>query len=178
MTEVPDPALRLDGRVAIVTGGAGGIGEATCRVLTNAGARVVVADINLEGAARVAQKLGDSASAVHLDLASDESIQAAIDGVMRSHGRIDLLDNNAAFVDEEIFGRDGQIADTDPEVLDAIYQVNLRGTTLASKYAIPHMIAGGGGVIVNISTSAAVLSDTTHSAYAMTKADVIALTQA
>ena len=178
MAEVPDPALRLDGRVAIVTGGAGGIGEATCRVLTNAGARVVVADVNLEGATRVADAIGDRATAVHLDLASPDSIRDVIDGVMSSHGRIDLLDNNAAFVDEKIFGRDGQVADTDPAVLDAIYQVNLRGTTLASKHAIPHMIAGGGGVIVNIATAAAVLSDTTHSAYAMTKAGVIALTQA
>jgi NAD(P)-dependent dehydrogenase (short-subunit alcohol dehydrogenase family) len=169
---------RLDGRVAIVTGAAGGIGSVTCRVLAEAGARVVAADVELDGAEAVAHDLGDAVTAAHVDLASPESLKKMIDGVMQSHGRIDVLDNNAAFVHEDIFARDGVVADADPEVLDAIYAVNLRGTTMASSYAIPHMIAGGGGVIINIATSAAVLSDNTHLAYALTKAAVIALTQA
>src|SRR5271155_5415282 len=111
-----------------------------------------------------------------MDLASPESVKAAIDGVMQSHGRIDLLDNNAAFVREDIFAQDRTVVDTDPSVLDAIYSVNLRGTMMASKYAIPHMIAGGGGVIVNIATAAAVVGGVKNVCYAVTKAAVIALT--
>jgi NAD(P)-dependent dehydrogenase (short-subunit alcohol dehydrogenase family) len=170
--------ISLDGKVAIVTGAAGGIGSVTCRVLAEAGARVVAADIDLAGAEAVAGDVGDAASAVEMDLAKPESVKAAIDGVMSSHGRIDFLDNNAAFVHEDIFAQDRTVVDTEPDVLDAIYAVNLRGTMMASKYAIPHMIAGGGGVIVNVATAAAVLSDVTHVSYGVTKAAVIALTQA
>jgi NAD(P)-dependent dehydrogenase (short-subunit alcohol dehydrogenase family) len=169
---------RLDGKTAIVTGGAGGIGSVTSRRLIEDGARVVVADVDIEGAEAVARDLGESATAVQLDLASPKAVKLVMDGVMKSHGRIDVLDNNAAFVHEDIFAADQTVADTEPETLDAIYEVNLRGTMMASKYAIPHMIAGGGGVIVNIATAAAVMSDVTHVAYAITKAGVIALTQA
>jgi len=169
---------RLDGKVAIVTGGAGGIGSVTSKRLIEDGARVVVADVEFEAAQSVARDLGESASALDLDLSSPKKVKTAIDSVMKSHGRIDILDNNAAFVHETIFAADKMVGDTEPETLDAIYEVNLRGTMMASKYALPHMIAGGGGVIINIATAAAVMSDISHVSYAITKAGVIALTQA
>jgi NAD(P)-dependent dehydrogenase (short-subunit alcohol dehydrogenase family) len=168
----------LDGKTAIVTGGAGGIGAATCRRLVEDGARVVVADVEYDAAQSVAGELGDAASAVELDLASAESIRQTMDGVMSSHGRIDVLDNNAALVNPDIFSRDLTVGDVDPDVLDAMYEVNVRGTTLATKYALPHMIAGGGGVVINIATVSAVSSDVSHVGYAVTKSAIYALTQA
>jgi NAD(P)-dependent dehydrogenase (short-subunit alcohol dehydrogenase family) len=169
---------RLDGKTAIVTGGAGGIGSATCRRLIEDGAQVVVADVEFEPAEALARELGEGASAVKLDLSSADSIQQTFDGVMKSHGRIDVLDNNAALVNEVIFANDRKVAEMDPDVLDAMYEVNVRGTALAAKYAIPHMIASGGGVIINISSVSAVSSDVSHVGYAVTKAALYALTQA
>jgi NAD(P)-dependent dehydrogenase (short-subunit alcohol dehydrogenase family) len=168
---------KFDGKVVVVTGGAGGIGSVTSRLFVEGGARVVVADLDLERAEAVASELGDAAFATHLDAEVPESVEALIDGTVEQHGRIDVLHNNAALTNAEIFGRDKTVADTDIDVWDACYRINLRGYVLGAKYAIPHMVEQGGGVIINMATDAGLLSDTKHVAYGTTKAAVVMLTQ-
>jgi len=168
---------KMDGKVAIVTGGGGGIGSETSRLLAEEGARVVVADLAFERAVAVAEEIGDAASAVHFDQEDPESVRVLMDGVMESHGRIDLLHNNAALTDVEIFNRDKAITDTDIDVWDAAYRINLRGYVLGAKHVMPHMAANGGGAIVNMATDAGLAADTKHIAYGVTKSAVINLTQ-
>jgi NAD(P)-dependent dehydrogenase (short-subunit alcohol dehydrogenase family) len=168
---------RLDGRVAIVTGGAGGLGVATCRRLVAEGARVVVADIDGAAAKATAQELGEAATGVAFDAREPESVRGLVDGVVETHGRLDVLHNNAALTDPAVVSRDGAIIDADPELWDDVYAVNLRGFMLGCKYAVPHMIAGGGGVIVNMSSDAAIAGDVARTAYGCTKAAIITLTQ-
>lgn len=168
---------RLDGRIAIVTGGAGGLGEATARRLVAEGAHVVIADKDTARANAVAKQIGGSVSAVAFDAADADSTQALIDGVVASHGRVDLLHNNHALTDPGTLSRDGAVAEADMEVWDATYATNLRGYVLSCKYVIPHMVAAGGGVIVNTSSDAALAGDLRFTAYACTKAAIITLSQ-
>ena len=168
---------RMQGKVAIVTGGGGGIGSVTSRRLVEEGAQVVVADLNLERATAVADELGDAATAEHFDAADPASIEALVERVAAAHGRIDLLHNNAALTDAAIFARDNTIVDTDFDVWDAAYRINFRGYALGAKHVIPHMVRNGGGSIVNMATDAAILADVRHIAYGCTKASVIALTK-
>jgi NAD(P)-dependent dehydrogenase (short-subunit alcohol dehydrogenase family) len=168
---------RLAGKVAIVTGGAGALGSATCERLVEEGATVVVADIDHEGAQRVADALGESASAQHFDATQEDSVRAVIDDVVAKFGRLDVLHNNAAMTSGPLFARDTNVVDTGMDVWDATYAVNLRGFVLGCKYAIPHLIAGGGGVIINMSSCAAFGGDVARIAYGSTKAAIIAFTK-
>jgi NAD(P)-dependent dehydrogenase (short-subunit alcohol dehydrogenase family) len=170
---------RLQGRVAIVTGGASGIGAACARRLAQEGAQVVVADIFEEGARRLAlelQQAGGAALAVQVDIGEETSVRAMIDLAVNRYGGLDVLVNNAA--DTHLSRtRDAPVESTDTEVWDAILRVNLRGTMLCCKHAIPHLRARGGGSIVNLSSGAALAGANSYSAYAASKAGVIALTQ-
>jgi NAD(P)-dependent dehydrogenase (short-subunit alcohol dehydrogenase family) len=168
---------KFDGKVVVVTGGGGGIGSVTSRLFVEAGAQVVVADLNLERAEAVASELGDAASAVEFDQEIPESVEGLIEGTIERFGRLDVLHNNAALTNAEIFGRDKTVVDTDIDVWDASYRINLRGYVLSAKYVIPHMVKQGGGVIINMATDAGLLSDTKHVAYGTTKAAVVMLTQ-
>lgn len=164
---------RLDGRVAIITGGAGGLGSAACKRLASEGARVVVADIDLEGAQRVAREIGENAWACQFDYRSEDSIRAMIDGTIARWGRLDVLDNNGTAPS----AGDGSIEDAEAAVWDRMYEITMRGYMLATKYAIPHMRAGGGGIIINMGSDAARGGDLELSAYGAMKAAVLALTK-
>lgn len=168
-----DSAGRLDGKVAIVTGGAGGLGSATCRRLVAEGARVVIGDYNGPAAKALADELGDTALGFEFDYREETSVKQLIDTTIDQFGRIDLLHNNAV---GEVAG-DGAIADADAAVWDAVYAVNLRGYMLGCKHAIPHMKSQGQGIIVNMASGAALKGDLFLSAYGAIKAAVITLTQ-
>lgn len=170
----------LTGKVAIVTGSGANIGEACVRALAGAGASVVVADINIKGAEAVANDIvaqGGQAMAHVLDLAEAASIIALIDATIARFGRIDVLHNNAADTRLEQMGADMRLDEMNADVWDRAFQINTRGTMLMIKHAVPHMIAAGGGSIINTSTGVALTGDIFNPAYSSSKAAVNALTK-
>jgi NAD(P)-dependent dehydrogenase (short-subunit alcohol dehydrogenase family) len=170
---------KLEGRVAIVTGGGSGIGEASAMCMAAHGAAVSVVDISEDNAVRVAASItsrGGRALAIHADVSDEAQWLAIIGRTVDEWGRLDVLHNNAALVRHDIFVRDGTVAEMDVEVWEAIMAVNLRGPMLGTKHAVPAMIAGGGGSIINMSSGSSRLGDTERSAYGASKAGVNALT--
>jgi NAD(P)-dependent dehydrogenase (short-subunit alcohol dehydrogenase family) len=168
-------SARFDGEVAIVTGGAGGIGSATCRKLAAQGARVVVADIDPAGAQAVADEIG--ATAIGFDLGVPEDVERLISETVDGLGRLDVLVNNAALRTPEAMAADTTIETMDVEGWREMMDVNALGFALACKHAIPHMRAAGGGSIVNISSQQAIVGANIGSAYAASKAAIIAITR-
>jgi len=161
---------RFEGRVALVTGGGSGIGEATCRRLATEGARVVVVDIDETGAQRVAGEIGGSA--FRADVANPVQSEAMIEHAVETYGRLDVLDNNATGG-----GTIGRIADLDLENWNRALAVNLTAPFLAIKFALPVMLAQGKGAIVNIASNAALQAEEGLGAYASAKAGLLALTR-
>ena len=170
---------RLDGRAAIVTGGAGGIGGATARALAREGASVVVVDIDGAGAEQVAQAINTSngtAVSVSADLSQENEVVAAISAAVTRYGRLDVLHNNAAMTESAFLSSDTQVTDLSLEVWEKTMAVNLRSQVLMSKHAIPEMVRGGGGSIINMSSGASLKGDRTRTAYGVSKAGVNTLT--
>ncbi|MBV1688980.1 SDR family oxidoreductase [Novosphingobium sp. G106] len=171
-------AGRVEGKIALVTGGASGIGEATAMALAKEGARVVVADLNADGATKVADAIkqaGGSASAQAVDMGDEGQIAELIASVVSADGRLDILVNNAAAVHLVAQSRDSNIVDIDLGVWDESIRVNLTGVMPASRHVIPHMLRNGGGSIVMVSSMASFGGSGIHPAYDVTKAGVNAL---
>jgi len=170
-TAISGPPFRLDGRHALVTGGASGIGEATVKELVRAGAFVLIADINLEAAEALAKSVGSS-RVVHLDVTSPKSIAAAV-----AHtSRLDILVNNAGI------GHVGSIEQTEPEDFDRLLNVNVRAVYLVTRAFLPLLLAAGEnggpvGTIVNIASVAGQVGIKQRFAYCTTKGAVIAMTR-
>jgi 2-hydroxycyclohexanecarboxyl-CoA dehydrogenase len=158
--------MRLEGRRALVTGGAGGIGAATARRLAAEGADVVVADINTDGAAGVAADI--SGAAAHLDVTDPESARAAA----AEHGPFAILVNNAG-TDEF-----GFFADTDPGVWERVLAINLVGVMACTHAVLPGMQAAGYGRIVNVSSEAGRIGSKGSVAYSSAKGGVLGFTKA
>ena len=169
-------ALSLTGKVAIITGGAGGIGEVTARLMAERGARVAIADIAFAGAQRVADAIGPAAFAVELDLASEDSIKACVVAVVAHFGRIDVLHNNAAVAGDTV-AMDGSLHDMQTEVWDKVFAVNCRGTMLMTRECLPHLIETRGS-IVNTVSGLGLQGHVRQTAYGATKAAIIQMTRA
>jgi len=169
-------AIRMDGKVAVVTGGAGGIGAATARLLTARGARVAIADIMFERAQQVAAGL-EGALAVRLDLENETSIEAMVAEVVGHFGRLDVLHNNAALLGPDIAQNDGDIEHMATALWDRTYAVNVRGTMIACRAALPHLRASRGNV-VNTVSNLALQGHLIQAAYSSSKAALIQLTRA
>lgn len=168
---------RLEGRVAIVTGGGGRIGSATARRLVTEGARVAIADLVTESAERVAHEIGASAIAIGFDAGDPASIARLVEQTAQHFGRIDILHNNAALVDVAFLNDDTDVVTISLETWDKTMEVNLRGYVAAAKHAIPHMRAVGGGSIINTTSNAALAGDSARIAYSASKAAINALTR-
>ena len=170
---------KLEGKVAIVTGAASGIGAETARRLAQEGATVVVADINLPGAEQQVARItetGATAAAVRVDLGDEQSINDMVAFAVNRFGGLDILDNNAA--DTRLSAtRDVGVEHTDTQVWDTLMRINLRGTMLACKAAIPRMRARGGGSIINMSSGSGLTGALAPTAYGVSKAGIITLTQ-
>lgn len=170
--------ISFEGKTALITGAGGGIGAATARLLAAHGARVAVADLNRSAAEHVAAEIGPGrALAVEVDLAEEESIRASIEDTVAVFGRLDILDNNAADLSPSQSAHDGDVEHMSAEVWDRAFRVNVRGTMLACRYALPHMVAQGGGAIVNTASNLALQGNVIQAAYSASKAAVIQLTR-
>lgn len=171
---------RVEGRSAIVTGSASGIGEATARLLAREGAAVVIADLDAVGAERVAAEIraeGGRACAVRTDVSREEDVVAVVEACVREFGGVDVLHNNAAMTASHEHARDADLLTMSVDYWDRSFSVNLRGPMLMSKHAIPRMIEGGGGAIVNTSSNQSLGGDLSQFAYSAAKAGVNALTR-
>lgn len=169
-------ALSLEGKVAIVTGGAGGIGQATIDLMIGRGARVAVADINLEGARAVAERHGAAALAVHLDLADEESCNRLVSRTVEHFGRLDILHNNATATGRELVEADRGIADMPNWVWDRAFEVNCRGAMMLTRAALPHLMETKGSIIMTVSGQA-LQGNVVQAAYSATKAALIQMTR-
>jgi NAD(P)-dependent dehydrogenase (short-subunit alcohol dehydrogenase family) len=170
-----DDAISLEGRVALVTGGAQGLGAATCRALADAGATVLPADVRADAAEAFAHELRDAgveAEALELDVSDDRSARDAVDAALDRFGRIDILVNNAG-VD-----RTAAFDDLSVEDFDRVCGVNLRGPFLLCSLVFPSMREHGSGSIVNIVSTAARRAWANASLYHATKWGLLGLSHA
>jgi NAD(P)-dependent dehydrogenase (short-subunit alcohol dehydrogenase family) len=171
---------RLIDRVAIVTGAGTGIGEMCAKTLAEEGAKVIVADLDFDGATRVSSEIaasGGEATAVLVDISDEASIIALYATVRELWGPADVLVNNAAATSGEQIFRDVGIAEMDAAIWDRAFAVNARGTMLMIKHAIPGMLDVGSGSIINMSSGASLMGDYYPPAYGSSKAAVNMLTQ-
>ncbi|PDS58423.1 sorbitol dehydrogenase [Rhizobium anhuiense] len=163
---------RLSGKVALVTGGASGTGKAVCERFTAEGARVVVADLDGERCARVAQAIGPHAWGVALDVTSQDSIEEAVRFTISTAGQIDILVNAAGIYDVE------SILDISRERTARVFQVNIEGLIFMTQAVARHMVERGeGGRIINFSSQAGRRGEGPAVAYCASKAAVISITQ-
>lgn len=169
---------RLAEKNLVITGAAAGIGAVTAKIAASEGATVLLADIDERGAAHQAETIrseGGSAISCRLDLGDEASIQNMINLAVERFGGLDGVFNNAA--DTSLTETDHGIETMDTALWDKTMEINLRGTMLSCKYAIPALRARGGGAIVNVASGSALRGTVNLSAYAVSKAGVVTLSQ-
>jgi NAD(P)-dependent dehydrogenase (short-subunit alcohol dehydrogenase family) len=164
-------AGRYEGKVALITGGASGLGEATARLLVAEGGKVIIADYGVERGEAVAKSLGDKAIFAQCDVSKEADVAAAVDAGIAKFGRLD-----SAFANAGIVGVVGPIADTPMDDFDKTMAVLVRGVFVTFKHAARGIIASGnGGCIIGTASVAGVQGGLGPHAYAMAKAGVIGL---
>lgn len=167
---------RLDGKIAVITGAASGIGQGAARAFAREGATVGLIDRNAEALAATAGEIGDAAFPLVTDVTDEASIAAAFDEVRRRHGRLDVLYTCAAV---QLIGEDAPVHELDIDVWQRTHDVNLRGVFLTCKHGVRLMMESGeGGSIINTgSPTGLTMSGAGWHAYSSSKAGVMALTR-
>ncbi|MCA1727565.1 MAG: glucose 1-dehydrogenase [Actinobacteria bacterium] len=168
---------RLEGKVALITGGASGMGRVAAGLFAGEGARVLIADVvdeaGLETVAEAAE-LGGEADYVHADVSIASDVEAMVAFALERFGSLDVLYNNAGILP----GDDGSVTETAEEVWDRVIDINLKGVFLGCKFGIPAMLHSGGGSIVNVASFVALMGAATPQiAYTASKGGVLALTR-
>jgi NAD(P)-dependent dehydrogenase (short-subunit alcohol dehydrogenase family) len=163
---------RLNGKRAIVTGGASGIGKAIVQQFVNEGAKVIIADIDLKSAESFCRGLQGEAKPFQLDVTSSENFRSLSDFCQSEFSGLDIMVNNAGI------GLAGKLPDTEESDWQRIIDVNLKGTFLGMKYSIPLMKKSGGGSIINISSIAALVGLVDRAVYSASKGGIIAMSRA
>lgn len=167
-----DLTARLSGKVAIITGGASGIGLATAQRFASEGAKVVIADLDPTAGMAAAEQVGGIFRQV--DVADEASVNALFDGVAEEFGRIDIAFNNAGISPAD----DDSIETTELPAWDRVQDVNLKSVYLCSRAVLRHMVAAGGGSIINTASFVALLgSATSQISYTASKGGVLAMTR-
>ena len=162
----------MDGKVAVVTGGASGIGEAAVRLFIKEGARVVIADMQQERGKALANELGNMATFVQVEVRQEQQVKSAIDTAVEDWGRLDCIFNNAGFG-----GVLGPVEDIPVDEFDMSFDVLVRGVFLGMKHAIPIMKKQGSGSIINTGSIAAVTAGRGPLIYSVCKAAVVQLSK-
>ena len=169
---------RLAGKVALITGAGSGMGREACVVFASEGARVAAVDVDaatLEGTATAVRDADGEIASFVADVADQDQVRAAVDGAVERFGGLQILYNNAGVLWRD---RDGSVLETDEATWDRVFAINLKGMVWVCKYGVPHLIAGGGGAIVNVGSTSALLGDTIpQDAYTASKGAVISLTR-
>jgi NAD(P)-dependent dehydrogenase (short-subunit alcohol dehydrogenase family) len=170
-----DSLLNFDGKVALITGGSTGIGRAAAVLFARQGAKIVIGDINREGAETVAaiKEAGGDALFVETDVTKSDQVRRLVAATVEAFGGLHCAFNNAGVLPEARL-----LAETDEEEFDRTIAVDLKGVFLCMKYEIQHMLKSGGGAIVNTASVAGVIADPGISAYVAAKHGVIGLSKA
>lgn len=172
--------MRLQGKVAVITGGAAGIGKATAEVFAREGAKVIIGDVSEEIGNAVAASLGADAQFNKVDVTNRAEVQQWIEGVVARYGRIDILINNAGITRDALLVKvkDGELVKQMPESdFDLVLNVNLKGVFNCGQAVAPFMIRQGGGVILNASSVVGLYGNVGQTNYVATKAGVIGMTK-
>jgi NAD(P)-dependent dehydrogenase (short-subunit alcohol dehydrogenase family) len=169
--------VRLADKVCIITGAGGGMGRVAARMFAAEGAKVVVAEFSEPAGnetVRLVTQAGGVASFVQADVSREPSAKAMVEHAMDTYGRLDVLYNNAGVMPEA----DHSVIDTDADTWDLVMAVNVRGVFLACKHAIPRMVEGGSGSIINIASFVALLGcSVPQDAYTASKGAILSLTR-
>ncbi|KAJ4838205.1 Short-chain dehydrogenase reductase 2a [Turnera subulata] len=173
----PSFPRRLEGKVAIVTGGARGIGEATVRLFARHGAIVVIADVEDKQGTMLANALAASSkvSFLHCDVSLEEDVRNLINTTVSLYGRVDILFNNAGVLGNQ--SKRKSIIDFDPDEFDRVMSVNVKGMALGIKHAARAMIPRGGGCIISTASVAGVMGGLGPHAYTASKHAIVGLTK-
>ncbi|KAJ8767157.1 hypothetical protein K2173_013630 [Erythroxylum novogranatense] len=167
-------ARRLEGKVALITGGASGIGECTAKVFGHHGAKVVIADVQDELGHAVVDKLGSSNSSyVHCDVADEDQIKNAIDKAMATYGKLDIMFNNAGIAGPN----KARIIDNDKSDFERVLSINVTGVFLGIKHAARVMIPSRSGSIISTASISSTVGGATSHAYTCSKHAVLGLTK-
>ena len=164
---------RLDGKVAVITGAAGGIGREAALLFSAEGAGVCVADVLDDEGERTAADCREAFFA-HVDVTDPESVRAMYAAAAERYGGIDVLYNNAGIMPAD----DASILDTEPEAWQRVQDVNVKGVFLCCKYGIPHLLERGGGSVINVASFVALLgAATSQISYTASKGAVLSMTR-
>jgi len=169
--------MRLEGKVALITGGGSGMGMVASKLFASEGAKVVLTDVNDAASETVAVAIAESggeAIHVHADVSSEADARAMVSTAVERFGRLDILYNNAGVM----LDTDGSVDTTDASVWDTTLAINVKGVAFGCKYGIPAMIESGGGSIINVASFVAWLgAATSQTAYTASKGAVLAMTR-
>jgi meso-butanediol dehydrogenase / (S,S)-butanediol dehydrogenase / diacetyl reductase len=169
---------RLEGKVALITGAGSGMGREACVVFAREGARIAAVDVDaegLEGTTSTVRDAGGDIDSFLADVGVEAQVREAVDAAVARFGTLHILYNNAGVLWRD---RDVSVLEATEEVWDRVFAINLKGMVWVSKYGIPHLIEAGGGAIVNIGSTSALLGDTIpQDAYTASKGAVISLTR-
>jgi 3-oxoacyl-[acyl-carrier protein] reductase len=172
--------MRLKDRVALITGGAAGIGKATAQRFAEEGARVVLCDVNEEAGVEAVRELGENAAFYPVNVADRQAVQAWVDDVVARYGRADVLVNNAGILRDNQLVRvkEGELVKQMPEAdFDLVIAVNLKGVFNCTQAVAPHMIHQGSGVILSASSVVGLDGNFGQTNYVATKAGVVGMTK-
>jgi NAD(P)-dependent dehydrogenase (short-subunit alcohol dehydrogenase family) len=166
--------MRLDGKVALITGGGSGMGKVASELFAREGADVVLTDVNDEAGGATAAAIGERAMYVHADVSGETDAKAMIEAAIERFGRLDVLYNNAGIMPPD----DGSVVDTAEETWDQVLAVNVKGVAHGCRFGIPAMLDSGGGSIINVASFVAWMgAATSQTAYTASKGAVLAMTR-